>query len=71
MTREIIVDELAGFANILMGEGSERTPVVIIRGVQWQDGREGIRGIYRSEEEDLIKKALNRYRHFQSNKRSI
>ena len=60
VTREAIVDELAGFANMLMGEGSERTPVVIIRGVQWQEGKDGIRSIYRPEAKDLIKKALKK-----------
>lgn len=70
VTREAIVDELAGFANILMGESSERTPVVIIRGVRWQEDKYGIERIYRPEEKDLIKKALNRQISLQSNKRS-
>ncbi|NYT00212.1 MAG: coenzyme F420-0:L-glutamate ligase [Methanocellales archaeon] len=69
VTIEAIVDELAGLANILMGEGSERTPVVIIRGVRWQEGRNGIKSIYRPEEKDLIKKALNRHISLKSNKR--
>jgi len=60
VTREAIVDELAGFANMLMGEASGGTPVVIIRGIQWQDSKEGIKSIYRPKEEDLIKKALKK-----------
>lgn len=60
VTREAVVDELAGFANLLMGEASGGTPVVIIRGIQWQDSKEGIKSIYRTKEEDLIKKALKK-----------
>lgn len=64
VTREAIVDELAGFANLLMGEASEGTPVVIIRGIirriQWQEDKEGVNSIYRTKEEDLIKKALKK-----------
>ncbi len=58
VTREAVVDELAGFANLLMGEASEGIPVVIIRGIQWQGDEEGVKSIYRTKEEDLIKKAL-------------
>ena len=60
VTTEAIIDELAGFANLLMGEASGRTPVVTLRGVQWQEGWGGIRSIYRPEAEDLIKKALKK-----------
>ncbi|ATZ61478.2 MAG: coenzyme F420-0:L-glutamate ligase [Methanosarcinales archaeon Met12] len=57
-TNEAIVDELAGFANLLMGEGNGATPVVIIRGVEWEECEDGVRKLYRLEAEDVIKKAL-------------
>lgn len=57
-TNEAIVDGLAGFANLLMGEGNGATPVVIIRGVEWEECGDGVRKIYMLEKEDMIKKAL-------------
>ncbi|MDO9097770.1 MAG: coenzyme F420-0:L-glutamate ligase [Candidatus Methanoperedens sp.] len=55
---EAVVDEIAGFANILMGEGNGGTPIVIIRGMDLYDESYGIKELYRPEEEDVIKKAL-------------
>jgi len=57
-TNEAVIDELAGFANLMMGEGKDATPVVIIRGAKWQESEEGVRKIHRPDAEDLIKKAL-------------
>jgi len=58
VTNEAIVDELAGFANLMMGEGGDATPVVIIRGVKWQEDEDGVCKIHRPDAEDLIKRAL-------------
>ncbi len=55
---EAIVDEIAGFANILMGEGSGGTPIVIIRGLNLYHESYGIKELFRPEEEDVIRKAL-------------
>ncbi len=55
---EAVVDELAGFANILMGEGNGGTPIVIIRGLDLYDESSGIRELYRPEEEDVICQSL-------------
>ena len=55
---EAIVDEIAGFANILMGEGSGGTPVVVIRGLELYHESYGIKELYRPESEDVIRKAL-------------
>jgi coenzyme F420-0:L-glutamate ligase/coenzyme F420-1:gamma-L-glutamate ligase len=55
---EGIVDELASFANLLMGEGDGGTPVVIIRGLEMYDESGVIRDIFRPENEDMIRKAL-------------
>ena len=55
---EAIVDELAGFANILMGEGSGGTPIVILRGLNLYHESCGIKELFRPEEEDVIRRAL-------------
>ncbi len=55
---EAVVDEIAGFANILMGEGNGGTPIVIIRGLDLYHESYGIKELYRPEEEDVIRKAL-------------
>jgi coenzyme F420-0:L-glutamate ligase/coenzyme F420-1:gamma-L-glutamate ligase len=55
---EAIVDEIAGFANILMGEGNGGTPIVIIRGLDLYDECYEIKELYRPEKEDVIRRAL-------------
>ncbi|MBU4220840.1 MAG: coenzyme F420-0:L-glutamate ligase [Euryarchaeota archaeon] len=55
---EGVVDEIAGFANLLMGEGDGGTPVVVIRGLEMYHESYGIRELLRSEKEDVIRKAL-------------
>lgn len=59
ITEEAIVDELAGAANLLMGEGAGGTPVVVIRGLDYYCEESAfIKEIYRPEEKDVIKKGL-------------
>jgi coenzyme F420-0:L-glutamate ligase/coenzyme F420-1:gamma-L-glutamate ligase len=59
ITEEAIVDELAGAANLLMGEGAGGIPAVIIRGLDYYcEENTCIRDIYRAEEQDVIKKGL-------------
>ncbi len=55
---EAVVDEIAGFANILMGEGNGGTPIVIIRGMGMYHESYGIRELFRPEKEDVIRRAL-------------
>ncbi len=55
---EAIVDEIAGFANILMGEGSGGTPIVIVRGLELYHESHGIKELLRPEEEDVIRRGL-------------
>ncbi len=55
---EGVVDELACFANLLMGEGDGGTPVMIIRGLEMYDEKSAIRDLFRPENEDVIRKAL-------------
>jgi len=55
---EGIVDEIAGFANILMGEGNGGTPVAIIRDLNLYSESYGISEMNRPEEEDVIRTSL-------------
>lgn len=55
ITEEAVVDEIAGFANFMMGESDNGVPVVVFRGlVPWK----GHDTIYFDSREDLFKKAL-------------
>lgn len=55
---EGIVDEIAGFANILMGEGNGGTPIAIISGLDLYSESYGISEMNRPEKEDVIRAAL-------------
>lgn len=55
---EAIVDEIAGFANILMGEGDGGTPVAVIRGMNLYHESYGLKGLHRPEKDDMILRAL-------------
>jgi coenzyme F420-0:L-glutamate ligase/coenzyme F420-1:gamma-L-glutamate ligase len=56
-TIECAADEIAAFANLLMGEGNDATPVVVFRGLNFS-GEGKAEEIYRKEEEDIIRKYL-------------
>lgn len=55
---EAVLDEIAGFANVLMGEGDGGTPIVIFQGLGMYDEYYGIQELYRSEKEDVIRNAI-------------
>lgn len=57
---EGIVDEIAGFSNLLMGEGNGGIPIVIFRGLDLYVESNGIKEIFRPENEDVIYKAIIR-----------
>jgi coenzyme F420-0:L-glutamate ligase/coenzyme F420-1:gamma-L-glutamate ligase len=59
ITNEGIGDEISGMANILMGEGNYGTPIVIIRGITYDDGDNHI---LRPKETDVIRKAIKNAR---------
>ncbi|CAG1023308.1 coenzyme F420-0:L-glutamate ligase / coenzyme F420-1:gamma-L-glutamate ligase [Methylococcales bacterium] len=61
---EAVVDELASFANILIGEGSGGTPVVIIRGLNLYHETYGIRELFTPEKEDVFCQLLALFRLF-------
>ncbi|MFW9974035.1 MAG: coenzyme F420-0:L-glutamate ligase [Candidatus Thorarchaeota archaeon] len=47
------IDELAAFAEPLMGQADERVPVVIVRGYRYSDGIERAVDINRAKEDDV------------------
>ncbi|MEM1751083.1 MAG: coenzyme F420-0:L-glutamate ligase [Archaeoglobaceae archaeon] len=59
VTVECIADEIAGFANLLMGEANDAIPAVLVRGLKVL-GNGKVKDIYRSEEEDLIRRCLKK-----------
>ncbi len=59
ITEEAVADELAGTANLLMGEGAGGIPAVVIRGLNhYCKENTSIKEIYRPDEQDIIKKGL-------------
>lgn len=57
VTVQCVVDELAGTANLVMGEGDGGTPVVVIR--DWSFGdHAGDNDVFRSVADDYIRQAL-------------
>ena len=61
-TVQAVVDELAGAANLVTGEGAGGTPVAVVRG--WEFGEfAGSDDLFRAETDDLIRPALREYSH--------
>ncbi|HID43788.1 MAG TPA: coenzyme F420-0:L-glutamate ligase [Archaeoglobaceae archaeon] len=56
-TIECVADEIAAFANLMMGEGDRATPVVVFRGLKFF-GEGKASEIYREKEEDIIRKYI-------------
>lgn len=55
ITQEAIVDEIAGMANFLMGEGGDGTPVAVVRGLEYPKSGGGI---FRPRDLDVIRDRL-------------
>ncbi len=52
---EAVGDEIAGAATLLMGQGAEGQPVVIVRGVEFEQSESGAAALIREPEEDLFR----------------
>lgn len=63
VANEAVADEIAGFANCLMGEGDWGTPVVVIKGLDIYSDSEGMDAMYRAPEDDVIRSALLYYKN--------
>ncbi len=57
VTVQAVVDELAGAANLVTGEGRGGNPVAVVRGFDFGD-HEGDDNLFREPAEDLIRQAL-------------
>jgi coenzyme F420-0:L-glutamate ligase / coenzyme F420-1:gamma-L-glutamate ligase len=55
ITNEGVGDEIAGLANLMMGEAAGGTPIVIVRGISYEDRDSPV---FRSEETDIIRRAI-------------
>ena len=59
ISMEAIVDEIAGAANLIMGEGGDGYPAVIVRGLDFYTNEDvSITEMYRDEEKDLLIQGL-------------
>ncbi|RUM33087.1 MAG: coenzyme F420-0:L-glutamate ligase [Archaeoglobus sp.] len=62
-TSECVADEIAAFANLLMGEGNYSIPAVIFKGlrdtVEFGEGK--LSDVYRSREEDIIRRIIREW----------
>lgn len=58
ITEEAVIDEIAGFANLVMGESNRGVPAVIFRNVETWSGHDML---YFNDDEDIIRNALQRY----------
>lgn len=60
VTVQSVVDELAGTANLVMGEGDGGTPVVVVR--DWDFGdHDGSENLFRAVEGDFVRQALREW----------
>lgn len=57
VTVQSVVDELAGAANLLAGEGADGTPVVVVRGFEFGD-HDSSEELFRRESDDIVREAL-------------
>ena len=48
-------DEIAAAASLLMGQGDEGRPMVLVRGLAWHEPSSGVGALLRSSEEDLFR----------------
>jgi coenzyme F420-0:L-glutamate ligase/coenzyme F420-1:gamma-L-glutamate ligase len=56
ITNEGVGDEIAGFGNVMMGEGAGGVPIVIIRGITYEDA---VSQVFRTKETDVIRKIIS------------
>ena len=59
---ECVADEIAAFANLVMGEGDFGIPAVVIRGLKFVLGDGKAKHIFRNEKEDVIRRYLRKQR---------
>jgi coenzyme F420-0:L-glutamate ligase / coenzyme F420-1:gamma-L-glutamate ligase len=50
-----LADEVAAAASLVMGQSSERLPLVVVRGLRWMPCARGARSLIRPKESDLFR----------------
>lgn len=61
-TEEAVVDEIAGYANLHMGEGGGGTPAVAFENVETLLSRADDDVVFRPEEDDIVRAALREFK---------
>ena len=61
-TEEAVVDEIAGYANLHMGEGDAGTPAVVFENVDPLVSRATDGTLFRPEEDDIVRSALREFK---------
>ncbi len=61
-TEEAVVDEIAGYANLHMGEGGGGTPAVVFEGVEPLVARAADDTLFRPEEDDIVRASLREFK---------
>jgi coenzyme F420-0:L-glutamate ligase/coenzyme F420-1:gamma-L-glutamate ligase len=61
-TEEAVVDEVASFANALMGEGGDGTPAVAFYGIEDLVRSSDDDVLFRPEEDDIVRSALREFK---------
>jgi coenzyme F420-0:L-glutamate ligase/coenzyme F420-1:gamma-L-glutamate ligase len=61
-TEEAVVDEIAGYANLHMGEGGGGTPAVVFENVEPLVSRADDDVLFRPEENDVVRSALREFK---------
>ena len=54
-SEEAIADEISAAATLLMGQGAEGRPLVLVRGFRYDPGDSGVRSLIRNAERDLFR----------------
>jgi len=60
VTNESIVDELAGTANLITGEGDDGIPIVVVRDFEF-GAHDGSENLFRDVDDDLVRDALREW----------
>ena len=55
LEKRALVHEIAAAASLLMGQGDEGRPMVVVRGLDWHEPPSGIGALLRSPKEDLFR----------------
>ncbi len=55
MTQTGFADEIAAAASLVMGQGDEGLPAVLVRGLSWREPEADARALLRPKDQDLFR----------------